>query len=241
MRAAIAAGSAALIVFARAALPGRAKTRLIPRLGAWRAARLHAALTACALRTARDAGFETVELHVTPRRSRALFSPYENAFQAKIRYQKGADLGARMLHAFEMALRRNRAAILIGTDCPALGAADLRRAARLLASGCDAVLAPAEDGGYALIALRKVSPRIFEGIAWGGNNVFLKTAERLSRLGLRWRALRTVWDLDRPGDLERLRGLRPGRVRSLRFSSGPPPRARRSGGSRARWGGSGRT
>jgi uncharacterized protein len=203
-----------VIVFARAPVPGRAKTRLIPRLGAWRAARLHAALIACALRTARMANCGVVELHVT--QVHGLFVPWKKHF--RVRNQKGKDLGERMFHAFEAALRRHRVVILIGTDCPGLAPADLRRAARWLAAGCDAVLAPAEDGGYALIALRRASPRIFEGIAWGGGDVYRKTTEQLSRLGLRWRPLRTVWDLDRPEDLERLRALGPGRLRSRRFS-----------------------
>src|SRR5262245_63064687 len=113
-----ATASTAIIVFARPALPGRAKTRLIPRLGAWRAARLHARLTAAALRTARAARCGEVEL--------------------QIKQQRGRDLGERMFRAFAKALRRHRRVILIGTDCPVLKAADLRRAARLLCGACDA-------------------------------------------------------------------------------------------------------
>ena len=94
----------------------------------------------------------------------------------------------------------------VGTDCPALEARDLRRAARALAGGCDAVIAPAEDGGYPLIGLRRVSPRLFENIAWGGPDVFARTAGQLDRLGWRWRRLRTLWDVDRPEDLARLAG-----------------------------------
>lgn len=200
----------AVLVFAREPIPGRAKTRLIPRLGAFQAARLHARLAARAMRTATAAACGPVELHLAAR-------------------QHGADLGERMYHALCGALRRHRAAILIGTDCPALRPADLRRAARLLAGGCDAVLTPAEDGGYVLIGVRRVSPRIFAGVEWGGAEVCAATAARLDSLAYRWRALRMLWDVDRPEDLERLR--------ALRFSSTPLPRARRSRDSRARWGG----
>jgi glycosyltransferase A (GT-A) superfamily protein (DUF2064 family) len=68
------------------------------------------------------------------------------------------------------------------------------------------VLAPAEDGGYALIGLRRARKEVFEGILWGGPQVYADTVKRLA--GYRWRALRRVWDLDRPGDLERFRSLR---------------------------------
>jgi rSAM/selenodomain-associated transferase 1 len=187
-----------IIVFAKAPVPGHAKTRLIPRLGAWGAARLQARLTLAALSTARSAGCGPVELHGSSRHSFFIG-------KGRFRLQRGADLGERMQRAFSSALRRHRPVILMGTDCPALRPADLRRAARWLRGGCDAVLAPVEDGGYALIGLRRVPPRIFENIPWGEAGVFAATAARLA--GHRWRALRTVWDVDRPEDLERLRAV----------------------------------
>jgi rSAM/selenodomain-associated transferase 1 len=196
-----------IIVFARAPVPGEAKTRLIPRLGAWRAARLHASLTLRALRIARRTG-EEVELHGTRRHS------FFRNLDVPFRLQRGKDLGERMYRALAKA---RKPAILIGTDCPVLTSADLRRALRWLRGGCEVVLAPAEDGGYALIGARRVSKHLFEDIAWSTPSVYVDTAKKLR--GYRWRALRTVWDVDRPEDLERLR--------SLRFASACPPRARR--------------
>ena len=188
-----------IIIFAKAPVLGHAKTRLIPRLGAWGAARLQARLTLAALRTARSAGCGPVELHGSSRHS--FFKG-----KGRFRLQRGANLGERMQRAFSSALRRYRPVILMGSDCPALRPADLRRAARWLRGGCDAVLAPAEDGGYALVGLRRMLPRIFERISWGESGVYAATAERLA--GRRWRALRTVWDVDRPADLDRLGSLR---------------------------------
>jgi len=82
-----------------------------------------------------------------------------------------------------------------------------------LRGGCDAVLAPAEDGGYALIGVSKGSAALFSalfsGIAWGGADVYAKTVEKLGLAGYRWRVLRTVWDLDRPADLDSFRGPAP--------------------------------
>jgi len=193
------AASTVIIVFARPAIPGKAKTRLIPRLGAWRAARLHARLTERTLRVARAAGCGEVELQV--------------------RQQRGRDLGERMFNSFRRALRRHRRVVLIGTDCPVLQPADLRRAARLLCGACDAVLAPAEDGGYALVALKKLRGELFRGIEWGGATVLRETLTKIKSFGWRWRLLRTVWDLDRPEDFDRFR--------SLRFSSDRRRAARR--------------
>jgi uncharacterized protein len=174
-----------VLVFAREARAGRVKTRLVPLLGEQGAARLHTRLVRRAVGTARAARLGAVEL-IWARR------------------QRGADLGERMRHALARALRRAPRAILIGADCPVLRARDLRRAARWLAGGADAVFAPAEDGGYALIGLRRVSARLFEGVAWGGAQVMAQTRERLAALGWRWRELPAVWDVDRPEDYRRL-------------------------------------
>ena len=184
-----------IIVFARAPVPGEAKTRLIPRLGPWGAARLHARLVLDAVRLAQAAD-PLVELHGTRRHAffRTLGVPF--------RLQKGRDLGERMYRA----LARRPGAILIGTDCPELAVRDLQRAARWLRGGYQVVLMPAEDGGYALIGARHVSADMFRNIDWGTSQVYEETLKRLRRY--RWRALRTLWDVDRPADLDRLRSLR---------------------------------
>ena len=197
-----------VIVFARAPIPGRTKTRLIAKLGAWGAARLQARLTERALQTAIAARCGPVELHGTPGARHPFFRKERRRFGVALREQSGSDLGERMHHALRRALRRHRYALLIGVDAPELRAADLRRALRLLRSGCDVVIAPAEDGGYALIACRRAPRPIFERIEWGGNEVCARTVERLVRARLRWHALRTVWDVDRPADVERLRRRR---------------------------------
>jgi uncharacterized protein len=186
-----------IIVFARAPVLGQVKTRLAPQLGAWRATCLHERLTRHAVATALAARCGRVELHGT--RQHRFFKTLGVRFRA----QKGKDLGERMHHALSGA---RRPAILIGSDCPALTAADLRRAMRWLRGGCDAVVAPTQDGGYALIALRHSRKEFFNGIDWGGPHVYAETARKLA--GYRWRALRTLWDVDRPEDLERLRSLR---------------------------------
>ena len=189
-------------MFARAPVPGEAKTRLEPRLGAWGAARLQARLTRQALCTALAARCGPVELHST--RRHGLFVHYAKRLGVRLRVQRGSDLGDRMHHA----LSRARGAILIGTDCPELRPADLQRAARLLRGPAEVVMAPARDGGYVLIGARRVRPELFAGIAWGGERVYADTVHRLQLLGYRWRALREMRDVDRPADLAEIRWLR---------------------------------
>ena len=203
----------ALVVFAKAPQSGRVKTRLVPLLGEQGAARLHARMIEDTLRLAARARFARIELHCAPHARHRLFATLARRYSLALRTQGRGDLGARMLRACERALRTAKIVVLIGTDCPVLRVADLRAAARALHGGDDAVLSPAEDGGYALIGLRRVSPRLFSGIEWGSDSVLQQTRIRLRELGWRWRELRVVWDVDRPDDYARLERLRAQRHR----------------------------
>jgi rSAM/selenodomain-associated transferase 1 len=237
-RGAIPAADAVLIVFARAPVPGRVKTRLAPVLGGEGAARLHALLVERTLQTALAAGFARVELHGAPGTGGAFFRTMRERYGVRLRGQGRGNLGDRM----HRALRRQPGALLVGSDCPALRPADLRTAAKALRAGQDAVFSPAADGGYALVGLRRSLPALFDGVQWGGAKVMAQTRARLRRLGWRWRELRTVWDIDRPADLARLRRARlfPTAAIPRRLSSAGRRRAAPSAGSRRRSGAPGR-
>ena len=194
----------AVIVFAKAPEPGTVKTRLVPMLGAGGAAALHARLVKRTLGTLRAASFKRVELHCAPGIDDPFFRFCEGHYGFPLQPQVAGDLGARMRSAFEKALAAHACVVLVGTDCPALTARHLRQAERTLHDGADAVFAPCEDGGYALIGLRRVDARLFDGIAWGGDGVMTETRTRLQQLGWNWRELETLWDVDRPEDYARL-------------------------------------
>jgi rSAM/selenodomain-associated transferase 1 len=206
-----------IAVFAKAPEAGIAKTRLIPALGARGAARLQRWLTQRAVGTARQAGTGAVSLWCAPDARHRFFRAMRRYAEIECDAQRGADLGQRMLHTFEVH-DATRPLLLIGTDCPALTPDDLRMAARALRDGGDAVVLPAEDGGYVLIGLRRPIPRLFEGIAWGTGSVMERTRARLQAAGVRWSELRLLWDVDRPADLCRLLSLCPGDARLRRIA-----------------------
>ena len=193
----------AIAVFARAPVAGEVKTRLIPRLGTEGAAAFQHALIGRTLSTAVAADLGPVSLWCSPDCEHPAFTAYAKGFEVALCPQRGADLGARMLAAF-LHLCRERHAILIGTDCPALTADDLRKAAEALARGHDAVLMPAEDGGYALVGLRRPTASLFAAMPWGSDRVIAETRLRLRRARLTWQELPVSWDVDRPEDLDRL-------------------------------------
>ena len=196
------------MVFAKAPVPGQVKTRLIPALGEDGAATLQCQLIERTLRVAAAAGLGSKELWCAPGRDDPFLAACAREYGFGLRGQGEGDLGTRMARALESALADGAHALLIGCDCPVLTAAYLRLAAAALAQGEDAVFGPAEDGGYVLVgSTRTPVAELFEGIPWGTATVMRATRTRLVRNSWRWLELESVWDVDRPEDLPRLRGL----------------------------------
>lgn len=115
--------------------------------------------------------------------------------------QGSGDLGARLARAAERVLARGEHIIMIGTDCPALGRDRLRGARDTLAHH-EAFIHPAEDGGYALLALRRYSPLLFSAIEWSGPCVGAETIARLEALGWSYAVGDVLRDIDEPADFE---------------------------------------
>ena len=193
-----------IAVFARAPIAGQAKTRLIPRLGAAGAARLQRQLIERALARAQSVRGARVTLWTTA--DDADTHALAEAAHAAVRLQQGHDLGARMSNAFAETLDGTRPMLLIGTDCPALTGADLETAIAALREA-DAVIQPAEDGGYVLIGMKQFHPGLFEQVAWGSATVLATTRARAADGGVRLAELPVSWDLDRSEDLDRALAL----------------------------------
>lgn len=194
-------------ILARSPVPGRAKTRLIPLLGEEGAASLQAWMLqrTVAMAFAADVGPVTLWYEGDPEHRD--FIRCRELGPLRIRSQVAGDLGRRMLVAVEDS-PTVAGTLVIGTDCPVLSAAHLREAARSLAEH-DAVLIPVEDGGYVLIGMKTPSAGAFAGIDWGSPQVIAQTRQALAALDWRWDELATLWDVDRPEDVERLAGMFP--------------------------------
>lgn len=189
-------------ILAKAPLPGLTKTRLIPRLGAAGAAALQDWLLRRSVATALAAELGPVVLWGAPDCTHPAFA---GLGPVRLHDQPAGDLGARMLAAVDPAAAGT---LIIGTDCPLLTPALLRQAAAALA-GHDAVVIPAEDGGYVLLGLHRPEPRLFADIAWSTAQVMAQTRARLRELGWCWQELPALWDVDRPADVDRLRTALP--------------------------------
>jgi hypothetical protein len=220
-----------LLLFTKPVRAGRVKTRLTRGEGALspeRAARLHAAflgdlaerlLPAVAAGEMRlrvawalddgaplpDLAAEVARCGVALRGEGGLELPAGLAVDA-VR-QRGGDLGARLFAALaDAAADHPRGVAAVGSDHPALPLARVRQAFAHLDDGADAVLGPAGDGGYYLLALAAgaVRERIFENVPWSTPGVLAATEARCRELGLRLALLPAGDDVDEPADLERL-------------------------------------
>lgn len=196
---------ARLLVFAKAPQPGETKSRLIPLLGAEGAARLQAQLTRRAIRTAVAAGLGPVELWCAPNQRHPCFKALRQEYGVTLRDQQGLDLGQRMFHAAAASWPHRRYTLIMGTDCPRIKPATLRRVVAALRRGRDAVIIPADDGGYVLLGLARLAPELFTGIDWGSARVMAQTRVRLADLQFSFQLLDSLPDLDRPDDCEELR------------------------------------
>ncbi len=193
-----------VLVFTRTPVPGRVKTRLIPAIGVERAVNLHRAMLWRTAATAAEADVGPVGLWCTPASVHPFFEEMQRTFDLELQVQSGADLGERMQRALEHALGHAHAALLVGTDCPFLEPEDLREAAGALGAGADAVIGPAEDGGYYLIGVRRSDSEVFSDIEWGSERVLDATREKFHALDWQWQELATRCDVDRPEDLAAL-------------------------------------
>ena len=202
------AAAAAIAVLAKAPQAGRAKTRLIPALGAVGAARIQRRFCLETLHTAQAAGPAALTLWCAPDASQRFFRALQRHSPVICKTQPDGTLGERMLHAFvsHFAAGTGLPLLLVGTDCPVLAPAHLQQAAQALVAQ-EVVLIPAEDGGYVLIGMRRLVPHVFDDIEWSTRAVLAQTRERLRAAGASWHELEPLWDVDEPADWDRLKRL----------------------------------
>jgi hypothetical protein len=143
------------------------------------------------------------------RRVVACTGPFElscGSSQDQIWPQGEGDLGARIERVLRRALRTAPVALAIGADTPGLPVRLLEGARQALREH-DAVLGPADDGGFYLLGLRRCPQQLLRALPWSAPDTFDKTLSRLSAQGLQPAVLDSWFDVDRPADLHRLRRL----------------------------------
>jgi hypothetical protein len=205
------------LIFTRYPVAGQVKTRLIPALGADRAALLHRRMTENTVDIARSASACTPTVCFTGARE-SRFRTWLGDRGMRYMKQPSGNLGSRLTKAFLHALTGGTERVVaIGTDVPSLSSEILDRAFDALDQH-DVVLGPAADGGYYLIGMKRLHPALFEQVSWGTEKVLAQTQHAMQHLGLRCSLLPVLPDVDRPVDVQPLRTD----PRFIDVFSGPP-------------------
>lgn len=185
-----------VLIFCRNEIPGKVKTRLAADLGEARAMDIyrklcdHTATVVAPVAAARivcyDSRIETNDRWDPCATDRWL--------------QHGNDFGVRLGDAVQRAfIQGYDKVILIGTDCPQLTTAILESAFEGL-DHHDAMIGPAADGGYYLLALKTFHQEFFRNKKWGTDQVLAETLADAGRLGLRCGELPVLRDVDTVSD-----------------------------------------
>jgi rSAM/selenodomain-associated transferase 1 len=190
---------ARICVFAKPPVPGRVNTRLSPALGEEGAARLARAFLEDTLELAASVTWARTIVATSGRLPPSVEIP-----PGVDEWPQGdGDLGRRVERVLRRALEDAPAAIALGVDSPGLPRRLLEAARDALASA-DAVIGPADDGGFYTIALTRAEEGLLDGITWSADTTCRQTIDRLRARGYALALLPRWYDVDVPGDLERL-------------------------------------
>jgi hypothetical protein len=190
-----------LIIFAKNPLLGKVKTRLASSVGEEKALEIYRIL----LRKTRDVS-KQVDIDRVVYYSDFINCEdlWDSEFFQK-RKQRGKSLGERMLHAFEDQFDEGHSkCIVIGTDCFELEPEIIEEALDSL-DRYDAVIGPANDGGYYLLGMKKTYRSFFENKPWSTDEVFEQTIEDFQEAGIQYCVLTKLVDVDIESDLDSMK------------------------------------
>ncbi len=197
-----------LIVFAKLPEPGKVKTRLARDLGDEKAAEIYSDIASDIIsRVSKSSKYETFIYYDPPEKKNQIalwLKDCANMDSGHLFPQKGDKLGDRISGAFERVFSSgNKRVVIIGTDCTDVST-NMIEETFLELRDFDAVLGPAQDGGYYLLGLKQFVPELFQDIDWSTELVLEQTISRLDNLGLNYKPLETLRDLDNLNDLNNL-------------------------------------
>ena len=198
----------ALVIFAKAPLPGQVKTRLIGTISPEEAAELYICFLRDTFATMQEVQEEREHVSLV-----LCYAPADEieAFEAAdldgclLLAQTGDDLGERLKNCcadlFQFGFN---SVVIIGADSPTLPTEIILDAFTQLDHNIDAVVGPASDGGYYLIGIKSMHEKLFANINWSESSVFADTITALQSLHLQFKTL-PIWDdIDTPQDLAKL-------------------------------------
>jgi uncharacterized protein len=204
--------SCGIAVMAKASIPGRTKTRLVPPLSFAEAAAFNtaflrdvAANIAAAGNAARGVAVKAYMAYGPPGADDFFAGTLPAAVGRFEAWQP--NFGDCLCAAVERLLALGHSgAVVLNSDSPTLPTALLVETAQALARAGDrAVLGPSTDGGYYLLGVKAAHRRLFEDVAWSTEAVARQTLERAAEIGLDVHMLPAWYDVDDAASLRMLK------------------------------------
>jgi rSAM/selenodomain-associated transferase 1 len=186
-----------LLVFAKAPIAGKVKTRLQPHCSAEQAVEIAKILLEDTLRQAIAHWPGPVILSVALDIQHEFVHAMSEKYAVPLVAQGTGNLGDRMSFALD---QYGYPAAIIGSDAPHITKQSLTRAYQRLSNGNN-VIGPSDDGGYYLIGLATACSALFQDIIWGGNAVLASTLERADQQSKHLHQLPPLNDVDTWPDL----------------------------------------
>lgn len=189
-----------LLLFAKAPIAGKVKTRLTSHCSDQQAADLAKILIQASLEKVVAAWPGQVYLSVWLDQDHPFFGEMVNRYPIKMTSQCDGDLGEKMRHALA---NFGYPAAVMGCDAPHVSEVTLQQAYQKLASG-QSVIGPAKDGGYYLLGLTRDADSLFIDKPWGGEKVLEQTLACAEQAELQLDLLDSLNDVDEWSDLLQL-------------------------------------
>ncbi|MDO6595391.1 TIGR04282 family arsenosugar biosynthesis glycosyltransferase [Oceanihabitans sp. 2_MG-2023] len=164
-----------IITFTRNPELGKVKTRLAKTIGDQSALNIYTFLLEHTEKTIRNIDSDKAVYYSVSIREKDI---WDNKTYQK-HQQQGNDLGVRMQNAFKAGFAAGyKKIVIVGSDLFDLQPKHLNEAFKALDKN-DAVIGPAEDGGYYLLGMKTILPSVFETKEWGTDTVFNNTIKDL--------------------------------------------------------------
>ena len=192
-----------LVIMVKAPQAGRVKTRLAAAIGSVEALRCYRVLLAHTVRRLAPDRRWLTTLAVTPDCAVGAIAAWASAIApVAVRPQGPGGLGQRMQRLMD--LMPPGPVVIVGSDISSVSRVDIAAAFRAL-GGSDAVIGPAEDGGYWLVGQRRLPqvPRLFDAVRWSSADTLADTLANLK--GRKIVHLRKIADIDDEADYLRWR------------------------------------
>lgn len=168
-----------LIIFTRNPEKGKVKTRLAKSIGDQKALEIYKFLLQRTKEIALDMVCDKAVYYSNEIPEHDL---WDHNFSKHL--QSAGDLGIKMQNAFHNSFKEGyQKVIIIGSDLYDLEPHHISEAFEQLNQN-DAVMGPALDGGYYLLGLKEVYPKIFQNKKWGTSTVQRDTLNDLEKVKL---------------------------------------------------------